>query len=72
MCGLECQANELELVDLVGELKDEVVVNGEAEGGAFGVVEDGDQGLGQLVPQLLLPHILESQDIRLEVGRDLQ
>lgn len=55
MCGLQGQVDKLQLVDLVGELEDEVVIDGEAEGGALGVIEDGDQGLGQLVPELLLP-----------------
>lgn len=67
MCSLERQVDELQLVDLVGELEDEVVVDGEAGGGALGVVEDGDQGLGQLVPELLLPEVLKPQDISLEV-----
>lgn len=67
MRGLQGQVDKLQLVDLVGELQDEVVVDGEPGGGALGVVEDGDQGLGQLVPELLLPQILKPQDISLEV-----
>lgn len=57
-CGFQRQVDQLELVDLVGELEDELVVDGHAKGAAVGVVEDGDEGLGQLVPQLLLPEVL--------------
>lgn len=56
--GFQRQVNKLELVDLVCKLKNELVVDGQTERAAVGMVEDGDEGLRQLVPQLLLPQVL--------------
>jgi hypothetical protein len=53
--GLEGEVDELELVDLVGELEHEHLVELEALGRAGGVVEELDQLVGELVPQLALP-----------------
>lgn len=48
--GLETQVDELELVDLIGELEDEDLVELQALLGAAGVVEELDEGVGELVP----------------------
>ena len=54
-CRLEGQVDELELVDLVGELEDEDLVELEALRGAAGVVEEVDEVVSELMPQLALP-----------------
>ena len=51
MCGsLETEIYELELVDLVGKLEDEDLVEVKALIGTGGVVKEVDEGVGELMP----------------------
>lgn len=68
---LECQLHELQLVDLVGELEDEDIVEGQALGCAARVAEELDEGIRELVPQLALPEVLEVENERLQIVRRL-
>jgi hypothetical protein len=54
-CRLERKVDKLELVNLVGELENEDLVELEALRGATRVVEELDQLVCELMPQLPLP-----------------
>lgn len=54
-CGLQSKVDKLELVDLVGKLEYEDLVELKPSRGATGVVEELDQLIRELVPQLALP-----------------
>ena len=69
--GAEPQSDQLELVDLVGEALDEGLEEGYPLRGALGLLEEVDQLVGQLVPQLALPVVLEVDEVLLQLLRRL-
>lgn len=64
---LQGQLHELQLVDLVGELEDEDLVEGEALGCTAFVIEELHKSIGELMPQLALPQIFELEHETLQL-----
>jgi len=69
--GVEAECDELELVDLVCKRLDELLEEGYPLLGAVWVVEELDELVRQLVPQLALPVVLKGDEVFLELLRRL-
>src|SRR5690242_21295241 len=65
--GTQAQCDQLELVDLVCEALDECLEEGYPLLGALRVLEELDELVCQLVPQLPLPVVLEGDEVLLQL-----